>query len=293
MHKRTVVVVLMVVSAFVVGVLAGTTFFASFGTAPSSSRDSEMPVVQVEPETGSESKPAASAGDTTENDLESKAIPSPTEMQVEGALRSYTVWSEDLAPNYYRVTGSASVDVDLEPGEIIYSGLDYLGRSGRAIACVTFPMMEAGMARDRHDMTSISPSGWGHNSEVAIELADGRVYHGHLFNRSHLIAKSLGGADIRENVITGTRTQNVGDNSPAGGMLFCEQVVRDWLTRNPEGWVFYSATPIYEGEELLCRSVIVDIYSSDGTLDMQVEVYNAALGFEIDYVTGEFTESNS
>jgi DNA-entry nuclease len=208
------------------------------------------------------------------------------------ADRSYTPWYEDEAPNYYRVAGEAVVDVRVEPGEIVYSGLDELGRTGRAVACVTFDMMEAGMARDRSDMSSIKPAGWGHNEQVEIELIDGRFYHGYLYNRSHLIAKSLGGADIRENLVTGTRMQNVGDNSPAGGMLFGEQVARDWLTRNPDGWVYYSATPVYEGDELLCRSVIVDMRSSDGSLDMQIEVYNAALGFEIDYATGEFSAAD-
>ena len=212
----------------------------------------------------------------------------PQVTEVEQA-RSYTPWTEDDAPNYYRVVGPAVIDFSLEPGEITYSGLDLLGRSGRATACVTYPMMEAGIEREREDMQSIHPSGWGHNAEVDIELIDGSFYHGYLYNRSHLIAKSLGGAEIRENLVTGTRMQNVGDSNPAGGMLFCEQVARDWLVRNPDGWVLYSATPVYEGDELLCRSVVVDMRSSDGTLDMQVEVYNAALGFEIDYATGEFS----
>lgn len=202
--------------------------------------------------------------------------------------RTYTPWTEDDAPNYYRVVGPAVVDVSLSPGEITYSGLDYLGRSGRAVACVTHEMMVEGIDRDRDDMQSIRPSGWGHNAEVDIELIDGDVYHGYLYNRSHLIAKSLGGSEIAENLVCGTRMQNVGDSNPAGGMLFCEQVARDWLFQNPDGWVLYSATPVYEGDELLCRSVIVDMRSSDGTLDMQVEVYNAALGYEIDYATGEF-----
>lgn len=216
--------------------------------------------------------------------------PSPSARDITPRVpRTYTPWTEDDAPNYYRVAGPAVADIELEPGEIVYSGLDHLGRAGRAAACVTYDMMEAGMARERTDASHISPSGWGHNERVAIELIDGSIYHGYMFNRSHLIAKALGGTEIRENLITGTRMQNVGDNSPAGGMLFGEQVARDWLERNQDGWVLYSATPVYEGDELLCRSVIVDMVSSDGTLDMQIEVYNAALGYEIDYATGEFS----
>ncbi|MBQ6523693.1 MAG: DNA/RNA non-specific endonuclease [Atopobiaceae bacterium] len=202
---------------------------------------------------------------------------------------AYTTWSEEEYPNYYRIVGVATIDSDLQPGEVTYSGLDYLGRSGRAVACVTYDLMMEGIARSRDDMSSIEPSGWGHNEEVDIKLTDGSFYHGYLFNRSHLIAKSLGGSDIHENLVTGTRMQNVGANNPAGGMLFCEQTTRNWLEGNPDGWVLYAATPIYEGDELVCRSVIVDMVSSDRSLNMQVEVYNAALGFEIDYATGEFT----
>ena len=204
------------------------------------------------------------------------------------AERAYTTWTEDEAPNYYRVIGPAVVDVSLERGEIVYSDLDSLGRSGRAAGCITYDMMVEGIDRERDDISSIHPTGWGHNEEVDIELIDGSIYHGYMFNRAHLIAKSLGGQDIQENLVWGTRMQNVGDSNPAGGMLFCEQVARDWLFRNHSGCVFYSATPIYEGDELVCRSVIVDIRSSDGSLNMQVEVYNAALGFEINYATGEF-----
>lgn len=218
----------------------------------------------------------------------SRQRPEPEPASSSEQVRTYTTWAGDIAPNYYRIVGDAVVDMEIFPGEIFYSGLDHLGRSGRAAACITYPMMEEGRARRREDISSIRPSGWGHNAEVSIELDGGGVYHGHLFNRSHLIAKSLGGASIRENLVTGTRMQNVGSNNPAGGMLFCEQAARDWLTRNPDGWVFYSATPVYEGDELLCRSVIVDICSSDGSLNMQVEVYNAARGFEIDYATGAF-----
>ena len=205
---------------------------------------------------------------------------------------SYTTWSNEEYPNYYRIVGQATIDENLQPGEVFYSGLDHLGRSGQAVACVTFDLMTEGIARNRDDLSSITPSGWGHNEEVDIELPNGSLYHGYLFNRSHLIAKSLGGSDIHENLVTGTRMQNVGANNPPGGMLFCEQTVRSWLYNNNDGWVLYSATPIYEGDEVICRSVIVDMLSSDGTLNMQVEVFNTALGFEIDYATGEFTTAS-
>ena len=82
--------------------------------------------------------------------------------------------------------------------------------------------------------------------------------------------------------------QNVGANDGEGGMAYAEGLARDWLDAHPEGTVFFSAIPAYEGDEPVCRSVIVDVRSSDGELDFELEVYNVARGHEIDYTTGEF-----
>ena len=143
--------------------------------------------------------------------------------------------------------------------------------------------------REREDIHEIHPAGWGHNREVDIVNPDGSTYHGAIFNRSHLLAKSLGGDDADYNLVTGTRTQNVGDNTGQnGGMAYTEGLARDWLRHN-DGTVYYSATPVYEGDELLPRSVIVDVRSSDGELDLEVEVYNAVAGYDVDYATGRFS----
>ena len=162
--------------------------------------------------------------------------------------------------------------------------------AGRVAALVTPEMARAGSEREREDISDVDPSGWGHNAEVDIAMPDGSTYHGYLYNRSHLLAKSLGGADAAENLVTGTRTQNVGDNrGQDGGMAYTEGLARDWLRENPDGTVYYSATPVYAGAELVARSVIVDVRSSDGALDLEVEVFNAASGYDIDYATGEFS----
>ena len=203
---------------------------------------------------------------------------------------AYTEWSFDEYPEYYRVLGAAVVDIELEPGEARYEGLDSLGRTGRAAALVTYDRMREGSDREREDIHEIHPSGWGHNREVDIKMPREKTYHGALFNRSHLLAKSLGGDDAAYNLITGTRPQNVGDNrGQDGGMAYTEGLARDWLWDNPEGTVFYSAMPVYEGDDLLARSVIVDVRSSDGSIDLEVEVFNTAYGFDIDYATGEFS----
>lgn len=203
---------------------------------------------------------------------------------------SWTSWDPVAYPDYYRVIGAAVVDEDVPAGEVRYAPLDGLGRAGRCVANVTYDLMLEGQSSSRDGLSELHPSGWGHNAKVTITNPDGSVYNGYLFNRSHLVAKSLGGQNRVENLVCGTRTQNVGDNTGQdGGMAHTETLAREWLEAHPGGTVWYCATPVYEGSELLPRSVIVDVRSSDGTLDQEVEVYNVAYGFTIDYRTGEFS----
>lgn len=209
-------------------------------------------------------------------------------------------WTIVKAPDYYTVAGPAELDgVDLPaPGRVEYAAPDALGRTGRAVAVIDMAGRSAGSSRERDMPDTIT--GWpGHNPVTCIsftvedtcrlpqrERPDGTYYHGRLFNRSHLIAKSLGGADTPDNMVTGTRTQNVGRNQPAGGMAYTESQARDWLFANPDGTIDYVVTPRYNGDELLPRTVEVDMRTSDGVIDEHVVVYNAANGHDIDYAHG-------
>ena len=220
----------------------------------------------------------------------SYAVSQPSQTQVASRQTSWTSWDPVEDPDYYRVIGPAVVDEDVPAGTVRYSPLDACGRAGRCVANVTYDLMQAGEASSRDGLSDLHPSGWGHNAKVTITNPNGSVYNGYLFNRSHLIAKSLGGENRIENIVCGTRTQNVGDNTGQdGGMAYTETLARDWLDTHPGGTVWYCATPVYEGSELVPRSVIVDIRTSDSSIDQEVEVYNVAYGFTIDYATGEFT----
>lgn len=124
------------------------------------------------------------------------------------------------------------------------------------------------------------------NQEVSIVLSNGKVRHGYLFDRSHLIADSLGGRPYRNNLITGTRTQNVGNNDRKGGMQYIENKVLTYINQNPSVHVYYKAEPVYVGTELVPRYVVVSALSSDGVIDEKVRVFNTANGFTIDYQNG-------
>lgn len=210
-------------------------------------------------------------------------------------LSTPTTWTQEAAPDYYRVVGQASVKAVPSAGTAVYDGLDAKGRTGSVTALITKQMADEGATRPRDSLNAYSPSGWGHNAQVSIKLPNGKTYNGYFWNRSHLLAKALGGADATKNLVTGTRMQNVGSNSAAGygGMAYTENLARTWLATHENGTLYYAATPLYRGNELVPRSVVVDVLSSDGMIDLEVEVFNAAYGFTINYATGEFASSES
>ncbi|MDO4798230.1 MAG: DNA/RNA non-specific endonuclease [Coriobacteriales bacterium] len=197
-------------------------------------------------------------------------------------------WDYDVAPDYYRVIGPASDVFVLDTPGTTYGELDKLGRATYAEGLVDVTMMREGIDRPRGDLSSIYPSGWGNNGQVDINLSPKGWYHGYFWNRSHLLAKSLGGDDQTHNLVCGTRTQNVGANDGGGGMAYCESTCRQWLEDHPAGTISYRATASYVGRELVPRSVFVDMRSSDGSVDQHVEVFNAARGYAIDYEDGTF-----
>lgn len=201
-------------------------------------------------------------------------------------------WSAESAPLYYTVRGKARTS-PIKAGEVRYSKLDALGRTQQVTAKVTYKMVaDSAGWREEMPVEADEISGWGHNRKVAVSLSDGRVYKGYAFNRSHLLADSLGGHAVKENLVTATRTQNVGNNtqSEPGGMQYTETKALDYLRAHHKGWVYYKATPVYKGSELVCRSVYVDVKSDDGSVDERVEVYNAMNGYSVDYATGEIEE---
>lgn len=84
--------------------------------------------------------------------------------------------------------------------------------------------------------------------------------------------------------------QNVGANDGAGGMAYTETIARDWLDSHSDGALYYSVLPLYEGNESIPRAVVVDMKSSDGSIDIEVVVYNAAKGYAIDYSSGSISK---
>ena len=157
-----------------------------------------------------------------------------------------------------------------------YSTLDHLGRCGAAIAVVS-PSTMPPEGEERGSIGMVKPSGW--HTVRYDDLVDGR----YLYNRCHLIGWQLTGENANEqNLVTGTRYMNV------EGMLPFENEVADYV-EHTGGRVLYRSTPLFEGDELLCRGVHLEALSlDDGGLGVAFNVfcYNVQPGVGIDYATG-------
>lgn len=203
--------------------------------------------------------------------------------------------TEAHGENFYTVTGQANITYDPAPGEYVYFDTDMLGRTQGAYAFITPADRAQAQAEGRDSSELPDPSGWpDSNGEVDVNLPTGDTYHGWFWNRSHLIADSLGGSTDIENLVTGTRMQNVGDNTGNGGMAYTETKVRDFLDdpANTDCGVYYATEANYQGDELIPRTVTVDVRTCDGTIDENVIVDNIMPGYAINYHTGEWTKEN-
>ena len=201
-------------------------------------------------------------------------------------------YDESKFPDMYEVLGKAEIDESKFSTTYSYSH-DDLDRTTTAYGLVNYKaVMDSKGWRADFEPNS-EPSGWykgkeSNNKKVSVKLPTGKIYNGYFYNRSHLIADSLGGRSYKYNVVTGTRQQNVGNNGN-GGMQYIEKKVVDYVEKTKNN-VYYRVEPYYEGNELVPRYVIVNAKSDDGVINEKVKVFNNASGYEINYSDGSFTK---
>ena len=127
-----------------------------------------------------------------------------------------------------------------------YSELDSLGRCGVAYANIC---KELQPTEPRGKIGMVKPSGW--HTVKYNDIIDGN----YLYNRCHLIGFQLAGENANpKNLITGTRYLNV------VGMLPFENAVDDYVDTTGNH-VLYRVTPMFSGDELVARGVLMEAYS--------------------------------
>ena len=154
-----------------------------------------------------------------------------------------------------------------------YSGLDYLGRCGVAIANIGTDIMPTS---ERGNIGSIKPSGW---QTVKYDIVEGK----YLYNRCHLIGYQLTGENAnKNNLITCTRQMNT------IGMLDFENKVANYVKKT-NNHVLYRVTPIFYEDNLVASGVEIEALSVEDNgegIKFNVFVYNVQDGIKIDYKTG-------
>ena len=165
-------------------------------------------------------------------------------------------------------------DYTTDPFET-YSELDSLGRCGVAYANVCQELMPT---EERESISSVKPSGWGHNNTYSS------IEGGYIWNRCHLIGFQLAGENANEkNLITGTRYLNI------DGMLDIENKVAEYVEQTGNH-VLYRVTPIYDGDNLIADGVLMEGFSVEDNgagICFNIYAYNCQPGIEIDYSNGD------
>ena len=169
----------------------------------------------------------------------------------------------------------------LELGE-----LDQLGRATGSMACIGKDLMPVG-ERPGID-PEIKPTGWDQEHYDCIEDNDGFLYQ-----RCHVIGYQLcGDVETPENLYTGTTFINL------YSQLEWENMVASYV-RQTGNHVLYRVTPVFHGDEMVCRGVLEEALSIEDQgagICFCVFCYNVQPGITIDYSTGysylESTEEN-
>ena len=156
-----------------------------------------------------------------------------------------------------------------------YGDLDQLGRCTETFAIIGKDIMPT---EPRGSIKDVKPTGWKIGK---YDFVNGK----YLYNRCHLIGYQLTGENANpKNLITGTRYLNV------DGMLPFENLIAGYLKANSQAHVAYRVTPIFVGDELVARGVLMEAMSledSGESVMFNVFCYNVQPGVEIDYNTGD------
>lgn len=157
---------------------------------------------------------------------------------------------------------------------VSFSSLDKLERQGVADAVLGPETLQF---HERGSISQFHPSGWWEAKETDVNI-----------NRCHLIGNQLAGdqSDCLENLVTGSRYMNV------DGMLPFENQVDDYI-EDTANHVRYRVTPVFEGNDVTCKGVLMEAESVEdpGSFKFCVWCYNVEPDYVCDYLTGKWEYS--
>lgn len=186
---------------------------------------------------------------------------------------------------YISFDGFAQRTYQPSEGEITYCDPDDHGRSTCAYGLLTPENREKGRNYQRHDV-DFNPSGWP-ETNTYIE------HFGPLWIKTPMFGTQLGGDFVPNNTITGT--EHLDNSRPKGnaydkkGLQYPESLAIQYLDDqyNEQCPLYYAVTANYESDELIPRSLTVDIEACDQSLSKRMTIYNVETTYDINYHTGE------
>lgn len=140
-----------------------------------------------------------------------------------------------------------------EKNKSYYSSLDKKGRTKSVISSITIdtlnninnrpPFKSNIVLAGQYYNAIFDGKKWIRNNSES----NNRNINGWIFNKSHLLAYSLGGDNEVHNLIWGTREQNIGTNETnfSGGMSYIENMTKKYIRENKESNILYQVVPIY------------------------------------------------
>ena len=186
---------------------------------------------------------------------------------------------------YISFDGFAQRTYQPSEGQITYCDPDDHGRSTCAYGLLTPENREKGRNYQRHNV-DFNPSGWP-ESNTYIE------YFGPLWVKTPLLGTQLGGDFVPNNTVTGTEHLNNSEHKGNGyfksGLQYPEYLAAQYLDDqyNAQCPLYYAVTANYEADELIPRSLTVDIETCDQSLSKRMIIYNVETTYDINYNTGE------
>lgn len=158
-----------------------------------------------------------------------------------------------------------------DAGQITYCEPDAYNRPTCAYGLLTQANVQAGANYQRTEIT-IDPTGWSTQNPEWL--------------KTPLISPALGGDIQKNNLIPATRIYRKNLDE-------IEQKAKDYVSNsgNAQCPLYYAITPNYTGDELIPRTVTIDIESCDHVLSERHTLYNVTVFWStqeaINYHTGE------
>ena len=146
--------------------------------------------------------------------------------------------------------------------QLVLGDFDHLGRATSA----HIQLQDKDEPKQKREpRLTYNPVGW-HNYKLSYGNKGKKAW---LFHRGHLVGYQFSGlSNEGKNLVSLTAWTNTGNykgtaDSNVEGMLYYEKRLDSWLATHPHYWLDYKVTPVYSGDELIPRQIILQYVGID------------------------------